>query len=505
MNLNLKNKIYLFIFSLIIIGIIAILVVSGIKSKNSKTVTRYDVSTNSVLFDENTSIVDTSLGGSIEKKWDNHFYYLSTENDNSDLGDYSIVFDKLTEIIKIYGDSYRVFSNGNVVTNKDYYDINNIKDTSFYKIKDRVYLIISPEIYNADRTVYANKYLIVYLDKQGNASILNDAINIKTINPMTLVFDNYTFDIANENLIIDKVNINLKSIIGSTNEYDPNSRKKKVDYDDVKRLSSAYNKLVSDFNQYSENANLAISSSYNGIVTNNYYIKKVADSSPNGNNSSNNSNNSTTNFNKAENKTNITKRVSLRGTVASSTYIDVSYLVTDPEDKYQAVYLLVTGSINNELATVKILLDKYSTSYRITGLSPRNEYSIALGYIEVVVDSDGNKDLSDNIEDVINVRTTKPKVTLVVNKIAGGRTYFTFKMYNDYAFEGGKLVLYVGGQEIDSVQIDSTKALSESGFSSSLKLNQSVDLYRIALEDVKYAGNVIYPGIYKNFTFEVAS
>jgi hypothetical protein len=210
-------------------------------------------------------------------------------------------------------------------------------------------------------------------------------------------------------------------------------------------------------------------------------------------------------INKAENKTNITKRVSLRGTVASSTYIDVSYLVTDPEDKYQAVYLLVTGNINNELATVKILLDKYSTSYRISGLSPRNEYSVALGYIEVITDSDGNRDLSDNIEDVINVRTTKPQVTLVVDKIAGGRTYFTFKMYNDYAFEGGKLVLYVGGEAIDSVQIDSVQALSERGFSSSLKLNQTVDLYRIALEDVKYAGNEVYPGVYKNFTFEVAS
>ena len=78
-------------------------------------------------------------------------------------------------------------------------------------------------------------------------------------------------------------------------------------------------------------------------------------------------------------------------------------------------------------------------------------------------------------------------------------------MYNDYAFEGGKLVLYIDGEAVDSVEIDSTRALSERGFQSSLKLNKSADLYRITLEDVKYAGNVVYPGIYKNFTFEVAS
>jgi hypothetical protein len=78
-------------------------------------------------------------------------------------------------------------------------------------------------------------------------------------------------------------------------------------------------------------------------------------------------------------------------------------------------------------------------------------------------------------------------------------------MYNDYAFEGGKLVLYIGGEEVDSVSIDSTKALSDKGFSSSLRLGNSVDVYRRALEDVKYAGYDVYPGVYKNFTFEVAS
>ncbi len=499
MSLNLKNKIYLFIFSLIIIAIIALLVVSAVTSTRNKNTTKYEISTNGVVFAEDTNKVDTSLGGSIEKRWDNNFYFIDTESKNYDLGIISVVYEKASEIIKIFGNSYRVSETGNVTTNKDYFDISNLKEISFYKLKDRMYLIVSPEIYTEDKTVYTNKYLIVYLDKQGNASLLNDALNIKTINPMTLVFGEYSFDIANEKLIIDKKSIDLKLINGSTNEYDPDKAGKKIDYNDMKRLTGAYNKLVGDFNQYAENANLALSSSYNGIVTNNYYIKQVS------NNTSNIGDAIEKQIKKAENKTTITKRVSLRGTVTSSTYIDVTYMVTDPEDKYQAVYLLVTGVIDNKMATVKILLDKYDTKYRITNLSPRSEYSISLGYIEVIKDSAGNKDLADNIEDVINVRTTKPVTDLKVDKIASGRVYFTFKMYNEYAFEGGKLVLYINRQEVDRINVDGTRALSDEGFKGSLKLGEAVDLYQINLEDVKYAGNSIEPGVYKNFTFEVAS
>ena len=493
MGLNIKNKIYILIFSLIVIAIIAMLVISAKMANKDKTVAKYEVSTNSVVFNQDTNLVDTSTGGVIEKKWDDDYYFVSNNQQSSNLGKNTIIYEKATEVIKVYGGSYRVSDTGNVVINGELTEINELKRTSFYKISDRVYLIVSPEIYTEDRSVYANKYLIVYIDKQGNASVLNDMLNLKTINPMSLVFDKYTFDIANEKLIVDNVSIDLKLINGSTNEYDPNKNTKVAEYDDLKNLAGAYNKLVNDFNQYTKNNNLVVSANNQAIVTNNNYIIKQASKTA-----------SSTAAKKVENKTQIAKRVSLRGAIASTTYIDVTYIVTDPEEKYQAVYLLVTGYIDGSLTTEKIILDKYDTTYRITGLAPKNEYSISLGYIEVITDSSNNKDLSDNIEDVINVRTTKGNAKITLNKISSGEISFNFKMYEDYAFDDGKLVMYADNERIDSVNVDKAKALSSDGFNTKLKLGNEVSVYMIRLENTKFGGKEVDSGIYRKFTYENA-
>lgn len=493
MGLNLKNKIYIFIFSLIVIAIVAILIISAKMSNKDKTINKYEVSTNSVVFNQDTNLVDTSKGGFIEKKWDGDYYFISNNEESNNLGKNTIIYEKATEVIKVYGGSYKVSETGNVTINGELTEIDSLKKTSFYKILDRVYLIISPEIYTEDKSIYANKYLIVYIDKQGNASVLNDMLNIKTINPMSLVFDNYTFDIANEKLIVNGLNIDLKLINGSTNEYDPDKDIKTADYDDLKNLAGAYNKLVNDFNQYTKNNNLVVSANNQAIVTNNNYIIKQASKTA-----------SSTAAKKVENKTQIAKRVSLRGAIASTTYIDVTYVVTDPEEKYQAVYLLVTGYIDEEMTTEKIILDKYNTTYRIAGLSPKNEYSISLGYIEVITDSNNNKDLSDNIEDVINVRTTAGKAKITLNKISSGVISFNFKMYEDYAFDGGKLVMYADNDQIDSVNVDKTKALSKDGFNTTLKLGNDVSVFMIKLEDTKFGNKEVDSGIFKKFTYENA-
>ena len=142
MGLNIKNKIYILIFSLIVIAIIAMLVISAKMANKDKTVAKYEVSTNSVVFNQDTNLVDTSTGGVIEKKWDDDYYFVSNNQQSSNLGKNTIIYEKATEVIKVYGGSYRVSDTGNVVINGELTEINELKRTSFYKISDRVYLIV---------------------------------------------------------------------------------------------------------------------------------------------------------------------------------------------------------------------------------------------------------------------------------------------------------------------------------------------------------------------------
>lgn len=489
-KLNTKNKFFIGIFSIIVFAMIGILTYAVIlSSKNGKTV--FEVSNNSVVFDSESNLLDTSTGGQITKRFNDSYYYINHEKNNYDIGKNPVIYDKSDKSIKIYGTNYQINSDASIIEHNDITSINNTSKPSFYKLSDRVYLIISKEIYTEDKTIFASKYLIVYLDKKGNASILNDAINIKTINPIQLIFDKYTFDVAKELLIINDKSIDLKSIIGSTNEYVEKTENEEIDIN-LGEFVTKYNQLVGNFQQYVNNNTLLVGS--NQQITNNNIVINSSGSSGNNNSNSNN------NANQVDNLVNIAKSVSLRGAISSPSYIDVTYLVSDVADKYQAVYLLVTGVINDELVTEKIILDKYASAYRIMDLSPKHEYSISLGYIEKVKQSDGTTILQEGIEDVINVRTTKTAAAIEIVKISKGKVHFNFKMTNQYAIEAGTISLYVDGIYKSNSVINVHEAKSTSGFNSSLSLTDG-SIFELRLENATYGGKNVELNVRKKFIY----
>ena len=68
------------------------------------------------------------------------------------------------------------------------------KDTKFYKIADREYLLVDRQIVSADNSINADNYLLVELDKMGNAKLTNNKLNLKTITPTVLATSKYTFE-----------------------------------------------------------------------------------------------------------------------------------------------------------------------------------------------------------------------------------------------------------------------------------------------------------------------
>ena len=191
-KLNGRNKIFIVVFSAIIIVMVVILVLSeSIAQKNGSTV--YEVSSNSVVFDSETNLIDTSKGGSIKKRWDGSYYYINEQELSYELGEIPIIYEKSKEKIEIFGQNYLVKEDGSILEGEEFTEITNYQETQFYKLADREYLVVSPEIYNDDKSIYASKYLIVYIDKKGNASLLNDSLSVNTINPMKLTFDSHPF------------------------------------------------------------------------------------------------------------------------------------------------------------------------------------------------------------------------------------------------------------------------------------------------------------------------
>ena len=484
-KLNGKNKFFILIFVVVVLGIAGIITGAVYLVSKNATVTDYDISETDVVFDSETNLVDTSNGGAIGKKWSSEYYFTSANGASSELGEHPVVYNKNTEEIDIFGTNYQVDEDGDVKTNKDITKIAKSALPTFYKLDDRMYLIIAGEISSSDQAIYASTYLIVYIDKQGNASLLNDAINVKTINPMTLTFDEFVFDIANEKLVAGKKTVDLKLIQGSTNEY-VEKVEEKDPVEDVEKgvteLISAYNGLVSDFTMYSNAANA------NAAATNQINATYIVSNSSSGAGE------------KVVNNVEISKRVSLRGVVSHPTMIDVTYLVTDPEEKYQAVYLEVTGKVNGMYGTYTYYLDKYETTYRVSGLSPKNQYSIRLGYTEVSYTSDDGKVLTDEIEDEINVRTTKNDMSLSVTKVTDEYIYYNFKMTEEFAVSSGVVRLYsANGVLLGSDNVNVTQALTDGGYSGKIKKTTGSEVYTLKLEDAFYAGALVDTGLTKSF------
>lgn len=405
-----KNKILFVIFIFIILLIISILIISVYNSKRVN-VEEYKISSNSILYDENYNYISTSKDCKIKREWDKNYYLLLEKNEKHLLGKETVVYNKSKNQITIYGTIYQVFSNGDIAKKAEKTVISNTSDFQFFKLNDREYLVIGDSIGNAN--ISTKKYLVVSINKAGDALLINDNLNIKTINPLVINIGNVKFDVANEKLIIEKEEIDLKKINGSTNEY--KEEKKDNDQNDNKGSGSTNNNSTSNNNQNNNsnnnNNNNNNSQVYNDIISQIVNITGVL------------SNN---------NKTNLYKNVSLRGVSSGANYIDINYSIIDPEQKYANVFLTLIDNDNNKSY---YYLDKNSKNYRITGLKPNNQYEVNISY---TLNFSNFPIVADTIITLTNNDPTVVKIT----KIKDNKDfYYKVKMYNQSIFESANIAL----------------------------------------------------------------
>ena len=286
------------LFSVIAIFVVAIFIF-GITKVMSYDKNIYTVEAGSYLFDESYNPISLEEDGTIYQNWDGK-YYLKTNNDKYVLGTETIVYNPKDYRMYTYGVVYQTYDDGTVAKKSGQTEIVKNTDAAFYKLSDRKYLMIDKEIIDSSKDFLVNNFLVVVLDKQGNALLLNDSTNLKILNTLTLKSQNFTFDVANEKLKYKGKEIDLKKVIGSSNEY--------VEKD----KSSTKNN-----NSNSNNGNSTIN---NGSSTN-VNVSNGGDNTDSG---------TTTKFQ---------KRVSLKDIIPSVTYIDVNYSVIDQANDYEDIFL----------------------------------------------------------------------------------------------------------------------------------------------------------------------
>lgn len=173
----------------------------------------------SLIFTDSDEIIELSADSQITKKWDDNYYLIEDGNKKS-IGSFPLIYNRNLNTIDLLGSVYRIYPNGTTQKYNDGLKITNTEENSLYKLADRKYIMVGEQITSYDQSFQANNFMRIAVDKNGNALLQSLGLSSKTINPMILYSGDIYLDIASELMYCNGIEVNLRKVLGSTNEYD---------------------------------------------------------------------------------------------------------------------------------------------------------------------------------------------------------------------------------------------------------------------------------------------
>ena len=410
---DIRNKRSFLIISILSIAVIVVFSLFIYKYLHTSKI-EYIIEAGSVVQDVNKNYISIEEDAILKKRW-NDSYYLIYQDNKINLGKNVVAYNTISGKMQLYGTFYEIEETGKIVLNKDETILANTTVPKFYKLADREYLLIDKRIVSDDRSINASDYLLVELDKLGNAKLSNYKLNLKTISPTTLVGSKYSFDIALEKLYFGKKEIDLKKIIGSTNQY-VEKEKKEDDKKDTDGNGSTTNTTSTTTNTNNGIANNG--SGFNNVIPN----EDVINNNNNTDNVINNKDETSeiANIDEIKSKTKMTSIVR----VSEGLYqIDIDYVVYDPYNEYESIYVEITKKDKIDV----IYLSKNDTHLLIDDLAPNTEYK--LNFIYTVASGENNSIVPTTFDSMV-LRTKKPSYSygISVYKLSKVTNQLTYKV-----------------------------------------------------------------------------
>ena len=399
---NKRNIGIIIVISIIIIVMFSLVINLFLSTDKNE----YEVLPSTLVFDKDKTIIKVDTSGTIKTKW-NKKYYLIYNDKDYELGDTAIAYKEDSGEIYLYGKYYEISSGDEIRVTSDETVIKNSALTKFYKLADRKYLVIDKEIKSTDGLLSTTDFLMVDLDKVGNATLTNHKVSLKTFSETTIVTSNYMFDIANEILTYGSDKIDLKKIIGSSNSYTKED-------------------LIPEQNT----GNIGGGSGVTDVIE-----------KPN-NNGNNNTNEETSNTIIEEIKK-ASKNTSIVSVDTTPNKIDIDYVIYDPYNEYTSVYMEVKRENSNSVETIR--LSSNSTNYVISeNIFPNTNYEIVFKC--TYINPETGEEVRETI-DKINVITKLPNIWIKVTNTSFGNITYQITADNNYSVSSGTIIVKVNGEE----------------------------------------------------------
>ena len=467
-----KNKMYMFI--ILIASVILIVIFSFFINKvitNGKI--HYDIDAGSVMYDKDKNLVKLDEDGILKIKW-NDMYYLMYQDQMYLLGNNAIIYNPKKSQMNLYGKYYEVTSEGEdkVIVHEDE-TLVNINESKFYKIADRKYLIVDKVIRTTNGELKTTNYLIVELDKSGNAQLYNNTLNLKTFKETQIQTSTYTFDIALEKLYIENEEVDLKKIIGSTNEY-------------VKAEEIEETKPSTDEDEQNQQQGAG----------GNTQTPPEEDNNQNNEQDGSQNNNQQQDNNNTDHFIDATKTTSIISVTASVGYINVDYVIYDPLDEYESVFVEIYDS-NNTLVAVSYF-DKTTNNLVIPGLRANVTYKLNFKYSYY----DNNKRVEEQFDEA-SVMMGSPELDLKITKVTSDRIYYKLSLDKDYKLDSVNVNLV---SDLKNGKLELTNSINSSTLNGKDSIEGYFEYDDIGSYVTVYLSNIVYQGytINSNISYKIA-
>lgn len=404
---NGKMFIILAIVVIVVIGLFTFFIYMF--SKYDKT--EYEIAVGSVLYDSEKGYIKVKGDAYLTQKFDRNYYLyekVDGETTKYKLGKNAVVYKEGDMYVYLYGVGYQVLSSGDVDTLSGETKIVKSAPTKFFKLDDRQYLIVDAEIKTSENeTLNTKDYVLVNIDKKGNPSFSNHLIDFKTVSKTIVSTSIFEFDIANEKLVYNKNEIDLKNVIGSSNEYEPPKEEKK-DYTDEKleavqeNIKDNANAIVGYYDQYFND----VVSSVNNLTTSVIGVN----------------NNTIASLSKGDVYYDFDYWLALKSILTGVASMDVEYTIFDPSNEFEFIRLKVDGpnedfEENQDDPDEKIVyISKSDSKVTIRDLKPNTAYIVTLEYKKTGVPE-------VTVGDSIIATTKKDKYEAKVSKVSFKEVY----------------------------------------------------------------------------------
>lgn len=433
---NKRNIGIIIVISVVIIVMFSLVISLFLKADKKE----YEVLGGTLVFDKDKTIIKVENEAIIKTKWNND-YYLIYNKKNYELGDTAISYNENNGQINLYGRYYEISSGDEIKITSDETVIKDSALTKFYKLADRKYLVVDKEIKSSDGLVSTTDFLMVDLDKIGNATLTNHKVSLKTFSETEIVTSNYTFDIANEILTYGSDVIDLKKIIGSTNTY----TKEDLVPSDGSGGGTGGDGITdvtdntaggggggggSDGDGTGEGTGTGTGSGNgNGTGTGD------GSGGGGGGGGAGGSGGGTI----LEEIKKASKNTSIVSVTTGVSNINIDYVIYDPYSEYTAVYMEYRQSDSNDVKT--IYLNSSETSYVISdGILPNTYYDVLFKCS--YVDPETGEDVVETI-DKKTVITKLPSLSIKVPSTSFGKITYQITTDNSYVLTSGTLIVYI--------------------------------------------------------------